>query len=147
MNFSVDLLYPDIALSGIQGKQQLIRRLRNVAAELFEQHRYLGTIKGRFENQSDWTLACLSMVRCPEYLPHEAVIGLRAEDEHGAASLTLCKLFAEELLRRCHDGFTTLRSETLFLGETYISTTSQAIKVSNGKLVIKTKPELNPSPC
>ena len=140
MTTSIDLLYPDIPLPGVKTNRQLLKRLRQVAGELFKRHQHSRTIQFQLEDKENWTQACLSMIRYPQFYPTEAVIGLRVEDDQASPTLVLCQLFAEELLRRCHDGTATLRTEALFYCGYSIKTKLQEIRVCNGELIINDLP-------
>ncbi len=140
MTTSIDLLYPDIPLPGVKTNRQLLKRLRQVAGELFKRHQHSRTIQFQLEDKENWTQTCLSMIRYPQFYPTEAVIGLRVEDDQASPAHVLCHLFAQELLRHCHDGTVTMRTEVLFNCGHKFKTKIEEIRVCSGELIINDLP-------
>lgn len=141
---TVYLCYPCITLAGIKTNRQLLKQLRLVAAELFEQQQaHLASVHALLPNKASWTKACLAMARHPEFLETETLICIRQIDHLGSPHLLLCQAFAEALLRRCPDGTKTIRTEThshddpSLPEEQQIVCKTQKIRICNGELVIE----------
>ena len=141
---SVYLCYPCIILAGVKTNRKLLKQLRLVAGELFEQQQvHLNSIQDRLSDKASWTKACLSMACYPEFFPTEAVIGVRVEEDLGSPLLLLCDAFAKALLRRCPDGSKALRDEAQFLEDPHLAEghhihcKSQMIRLCNGALVLE----------
>jgi hypothetical protein len=140
---SVFLCYPCITVAGIKTNRQLLKQLRLVAGDLFDQHQaHLASVHALLPNKASWTETCLAMTCYHEIFPTEAVVGVRVGEDLGSPHLLLCDAFAKALLRRCPDRTTTIRVETHSIDNPHLPpedrshTKTHTITVRNGQLMI-----------